>query len=341
MTRSKIFIAVLFIAFMNVHFSEAQWSAITNNNIWSLNSGSIGVGTTTPNIYSKFHSVTNQGEAFTFNFLAQKKSAGQNEVASIGFGVTADGSNGCIKGGIYFQRNSPTNGIGDLKFAINNVQNNLNVTIADAVMTIKNTGFVGIGTTTPSDKLCVAGGISKLTLSGIDGVYDNILKFGYKGDLESGTININRWHGIDATITAGAASANKMKFRLYGGGTSCAAPIDVMTLQGDGYVGIGTTRPDAMLTVNGTIHAKEVTVNLDILADYVFKPTYKLMPLHEVEQFVNVNSHLPEMPSAAEVTKNGLSIGEMQNKLLKKIEELTLYVIEQDKKIERLEKTQK
>ena len=87
------------------------------------------------------------------------------------------------------------------------------------------------------------------------------------------------------------------------------------------------------MQVNGTIHAREVIVNVDFPADYVFKPSYKLMPLHEVEQYVNINSHLPEMPSAAEVSKNGLSVGEMQNKLLKKVEELTLYVIEQQKTI--------
>jgi len=63
--------------------------------------------------------------------------------------------------------------------------------------------------------------------------------------------------------------------------------------------------------------------------------------LKKLEQYVKTNSHLPEIPSAAEITKNGLSIGEMQNKLLQKIEELTLYVIEQQKEIELLKKGQK
>jgi hypothetical protein len=101
-----------------------------------------------------------------------------------------------------------------------------------------------------------------------------------------------------------------------------------------GNLGIGTTNPDQKLTVNGKIHATEVIVDLAIPADYVFKPTYKLMPLHEVEQFVKTNSHLPEIPSATEITKNGLSMGEMQNKLLQKVEELTLYMISQQKTID-------
>jgi hypothetical protein len=93
---------------------------------------------------------------------------------------------------------------------------------------------------------------------------------------------------------------------------------------------------DALLKVNGIIQAKEIRVDLNGLADYVFKPTYKLMPLHEVEQYVNKNSHLPEIPSASEVEKNGMNMGEMQNKMLQKIEELTLYVIAQQKEINAL-----
>ena len=102
-----------------------------------------------------------------------------------------------------------------------------------------------------------------------------------------------------------------------------------------GNVGIGTTIPDQKLTVKGKIHAEEVIVDLNVpVADYVFKPNYKLMSLPEVEQYVKTNCHLPEVPSATEITKNGLSMGEMQNKLLQKVEELTLYVIEQQKHID-------
>jgi hypothetical protein len=115
-----------------------------------------------------------------------------------------------------------------------------------------------------------------------------------------------------------------------------------MTLK-NGRLGIGTTTPDQALTVKGKIHTNEVIIDVlyPIVPDFVFHPSYNLMPLHEVEQYVKTNNHLPEIPSAAEVSKNGLSIGEMQNKLLQKIEELTLYVIEQQKEIELLKQGQK
>jgi Small-conductance mechanosensitive channel len=107
----------------------------------------------------------------------------------------------------------------------------------------------------------------------------------------------------------------------------------------NGNIGISTTAPDQKLTVKGKIHAEEVIVDLNVpAADYVFAKDYSLMPLHKVEQYVKTNSHLPDVPSATEIKDKGLSMGEMQNKLLQKIEELTLYAIEQNKKIQQLEK---
>ena len=104
----------------------------------------------------------------------------------------------------------------------------------------------------------------------------------------------------------------------------------------NGNVGIGTSAPQYRLSVNGTVQAKEVIVNSG-WADYVFAPGYKLQPLVEVEKFIEQNHHLPDIPSAAEVQENGVSVGGMQVKLLAKIEELTLHVIELEKKISDLE----
>lgn len=91
----------------------------------------------------------------------------------------------------------------------------------------------------------------------------------------------------------------------------------------------------SIAAVAGKIIAEEVVVKLQSAwPDFVFHPDYSLKPLHEVEQFVRTNKHLPGIPSAAQVEEKGLSMGEMQNKLLLKIEELTLYMIEQQKQID-------
>jgi hypothetical protein len=98
-----------------------------------------------------------------------------------------------------------------------------------------------------------------------------------------------------------------------------------------GNVGIGTTSPDEKLTVNGTIHSIEVKVTPSVpTPDYVFEPDYKLTSLEELKAYVDKNHHLPEIPSAKEIEKNGIQLGDMNMKLLKKVEELTLYLIEKD-----------
>ena len=117
-----------------------------------------------------------------------------------------------------------------------------------------------------------------------------------------------------------------------------------------GYVGIGTSNPDAMLTVKGTIHTREVLVDLEgaVAPDYVFEkyflnystlnPKYEFLSLSEIEEFIKKNHHLPKIPSASDLSKNGLSLKEMNLLLLEKIEELTLHTLEQQKQIDRLSK---
>jgi hypothetical protein len=112
-----------------------------------------------------------------------------------------------------------------------------------------------------------------------------------------------------------------------------------LSVSDNGNVGIGIATPDAKLTVNGNIHAKEVKIDLSVPPpDYVFAPNYKLKTLQEVEEYIKKNSHLPEIPSAAEFEKNGVMLAEINMSLLKKMEEMTLYMIEQNKSIEKLKK---
>jgi len=111
----------------------------------------------------------------------------------------------------------------------------------------------------------------------------------------------------------------------------------VFRVKGNGDVGIGSETTNANLTVKGVIFANELKlqdINMIVIPDYVFEKNYKLRSLKEVEEFVNENKHLPEVPSAKQISENGMGMVEMNIVLLKKVEELTLYLIEQNKKIE-------
>lgn len=105
-----------------------------------------------------------------------------------------------------------------------------------------------------------------------------------------------------------------------------------------GKIGIDTENPDKELTVKGKIHAREVKLDLDIpVPDYVFEDDYNLMPLSVLDEYISENGHLPDIPSSEEFRNNGLNMAEMDMMLLKKIEELTLYVISNNERLNKLD----
>ncbi len=105
-----------------------------------------------------------------------------------------------------------------------------------------------------------------------------------------------------------------------------------------GNTNIGTTQTNANLYVHGIIKSKEVKVEATVMVpDYVFEKSYDLKSLTDVKTYITENKHLPEIPSASEIEKDGINVGNMQMSLLKKIEELTLYMIEKDKQVKALE----
>ena len=108
------------------------------------------------------------------------------------------------------------------------------------------------------------------------------------------------------------------------------------TFSGNGNVGIGVDNPAYKLHVNGNIKADAFVAPSKTYADYVFDTTYRLPTLQSVDAYIKQNHHLPEVPSEADV-KDGINLGEHQVILLKKVEELTLYAIDQNEKIQQLE----
>ena len=130
---------------------------------------------------------------------------------------------------------------------------------------------------------------------------------------------------------------------LIGGGAFLNA---ANTFPTSGNVGIGTSTPSNELDVKGTIRAEEVIVQTG-WSDFVFEDDYQLRTLDEVAGFIEAKGHLPEIPSAEEVAENGVTLGQMNAKLLQKVEELTLYLLELQKqnrelveRVQRLEPNQ-
>jgi len=207
------------------------------------------------------------------------------------------------------------------RFGIGQTSGNLYVVRSDADDTsiaprydfvVSSIGNIGVGTTSPSDKLSVSGGAITLDADQPLRGGGRWLISGNSTQVTVGTVN----PGINLRFDAGAAS------RMFVNGTS-------------GNVGIGTSVPDYPLTVNGSIHAKEVRVDLSVPGpDYVFANDYKLPSLEEIKIYIDENKHLPEVPSAAAMEKNGVQLGEMNMLLLKKIEELTLYMLKQQQQID-------
>lgn len=109
-----------------------------------------------------------------------------------------------------------------------------------------------------------------------------------------------------------------------------------MRIANTGNIGIGTFNPTQKLEVNGNIKTKEVNVTAAGWPDYVFAPDYHLISLDSLSDYIHANKHLPDVPSEKAVLENGVNVGEMNATLLKKIEELTLYMIKQDEEMKSL-----
>ena len=106
----------------------------------------------------------------------------------------------------------------------------------------------------------------------------------------------------------------------------------------NGNIGINTSSTGShKLAVGGSIGAREIKVEANAWPDFVFDNEYTLPTLDEVEKYINEKGHLPEIPNETEVNENGINLGEMNAKLLQKIEELTLYVIDMNKRVNQLE----
>lgn len=181
---------------------------------------------------------------------------------------------------------------------------------------------VGIGTANPLEKLHIVGNVLLNTTNPIIQLQNSSIDKGFM-QLSGDNIRIG---------TNGGNSEGKFVIRTNGG--------DRFFVDGSGNVNIGsqTDATGYILRVGGKMICEEVKVKLQSSGwpDYVFSENYKLPALSDLGNFIKTNKHLPNIPSAAEVEKNGLEVGDMQKRMMEKIEELTLYIIQQQTEIDEL-----
>lgn len=210
-----------------------------------------------------------------------------------------------------------------------------------------NIGFVGINATQPEEQLHVIGNvkcqegkfIGKISTGGIYGELQSDLDgIPYSGDETYGTIEVNNSMNFNNGFTAGNATITDLSVSNLTAGSMSVSSLNLNSLTIGAKKPSGTFFNKYKLAVDGTIIAQEMITQSKFWADKVFHKGYKLYSLKELEEFITTHKHLPEIPSEKEILENGIAIDDMLRLQMQKIEELTLYVIQQQKEIDALKK---
>ncbi|HPS83630.1 MAG TPA: hypothetical protein PLA88_04900 [Bacteroidales bacterium] len=305
--------------------SGSNFNTIINGN----NNGYVGIGTTTPQQNLHIKGSTNLSE---FQEAEDELSANLSatiRLEDVAYNAPAPLSNlnrtshwdiaaSAGRQGLYFRTDDGLGG------------NNQHI-----IMTLKeNTGNVGIGTLNPTEKLHVRGdqypvfmkvqneiGFAKIGFNGAHGIIES----------DHGLL-LNYYSGQDV-IVGGQNSGEGSFYSVH----------NTYLASNDGQVAIGCSQfdPGALLTVDGKITAEDVEIKILDYPDYVFAKDYKLMTFVELRAYIEMNKHLPNVPSAGQVSEEGLSLSDNSRVQMEKIEELTLYILQLEQRLKELEETVK
>jgi hypothetical protein len=290
----------------------------------NTNNSNVGIGTTTPK--------TNLDLKGNMN-ISPSINVANGLIGSIGFSpVNYPTINSSVSIAGFYEGNAWSNGSG-LAFSTTSGPD-ITMQLPKERMRINKDGFVGIGTITPKTNLDLKGNMNISPSTNLaNGLIGSIGFSPVNYPTINNSVSITGlYEGNDWSNGSGLAFST-----TSGPDITMQLPKERMRINKDGFVGIGTVTPGYILDVCGTIRAKEIKVDLLGGCDFVFKKDYKLMSLNDLEKFVTTKQHLPEIASEKEMIENGLNMKEFQMKLLQKMEEMTLYIIEQNKKNEKQE----
>ncbi len=293
---------------------SSPWT--TNGDNISFDGGNIGVGLDNParTIHIDNGGIRLDRRSNSAFFMLHRKTSSGAPLSTFFFGLDASNTNN----GKFF--------IGDMGTRVGGG--------SDRYLTISRGGNVGVGTFDPTSRLHVSSGTSGDAILMLEADTDN-------NDEADNPMMQFRQDGGAIGVNLGFSDEN-FGANVFGIGTKSGntESWDTFTVNPQtGNVGIGTNDAGTdKLAVNGTIHAREVRVDLTGWPDYVFKSNYNLPTLEEVQEHIKEKGHLPNIPSAQEIETNGIKLGEMNKLLLEKIEEQMLYILQLEQRINKLER---